>query len=46
VLPLLVSEVDVGAFRALTATFALAITLAVALGTRRGADPDGGDPAG
>ena len=35
VLPLLVSEVDVGAFRALSATFALAITLAVALGARR-----------
>jgi DNA-binding MurR/RpiR family transcriptional regulator len=36
VLPLLVSEVDVGAFRALSATFALAIALAVALGARRG----------
>ncbi|MFO1144895.1 MAG: MurR/RpiR family transcriptional regulator [Amaricoccus sp.] len=35
VLPLLVSEVDVGAFRALSATFALAIALAVALGARR-----------
>jgi DNA-binding MurR/RpiR family transcriptional regulator len=44
VLPLLVSEVDVGSFRALSATFALAITLAVALGTRRGADPAGGAP--
>lgn len=33
--PLLVSEVDVGAFRALSATFALALTLAVAVGTRR-----------
>jgi DNA-binding MurR/RpiR family transcriptional regulator len=38
VLPLLVSEVDVGAFRALSATFALAISLAVALGARRGAE--------
>jgi DNA-binding MurR/RpiR family transcriptional regulator len=37
VLPLLVSEVDVGAFRALSATFALAIALAVAVGARRGA---------
>jgi DNA-binding MurR/RpiR family transcriptional regulator len=36
VLPLLVSEVDVGAFRALSATFALAIALAVALGARQG----------
>ena len=35
VTPLLVSEVDVGAFRALSATFALAITLAVAIGARR-----------
>lgn len=35
VLPLLVSEVDVGAFRALSATFALAIALAVAVGARR-----------
>jgi DNA-binding MurR/RpiR family transcriptional regulator len=35
VFPLLVSEIDVGAFRALSATFALAITLAVALGARR-----------
>ena len=42
VLPLLVSEVDVGAFRALSATFALAITLAVALGARRGAALAGG----
>lgn len=33
--PLLVSEIDVGAFRALSATFALAITLAVAVGSRR-----------
>jgi DNA-binding MurR/RpiR family transcriptional regulator len=33
--PLLVSEVDVGAFRALSATFALAIALAVAVGARR-----------
>lgn len=32
---LLVSEVDVGAFRALSATFALAIALAVAVGSRR-----------
>jgi DNA-binding MurR/RpiR family transcriptional regulator len=38
VLPLLVSEVDVGAFRALSATFALAIALTVALGARRGAE--------
>ena len=35
VLPLLVSELDVGAFRALSATFALAIALAVAVGARR-----------
>ena len=35
VTPLLVAEVDVGAFRALSATFALAITLAVAIGARR-----------
>jgi DNA-binding MurR/RpiR family transcriptional regulator len=35
VIPLLVSEVDVGAFRALSATFALAIALAVAVGARR-----------
>ena len=34
-MPLLVSEVDVGAFRALSATFALAIALAVAVGARR-----------
>jgi DNA-binding MurR/RpiR family transcriptional regulator len=33
--PLLVSEIDVGAFRALSATFALAIALAVAVGARR-----------
>lgn len=33
--PLLVSEVDVGAFRALSATFALAVTLAVAVGGAR-----------
>lgn len=32
-LPLLVSEVDVGAFRALSATLSLAISLAVAVGT-------------
>ena len=38
VLPLLVSEVDVGAFRALSATFALAIALAVALGAKREAE--------
>ena len=38
VTPLLVSEVDVGAFRALSATFALAIALAVAVGARREAD--------
>ncbi len=41
VLPLLVSEVDVGAFRALSATFALAIALVVALGARREAEPAG-----
>ncbi len=35
VLPLLVSEVDVGGFRALSATFALATALAVAIGARR-----------
>ena len=35
VLPLLVSELDVGAFRTLSATFALAIALAVAVGARR-----------
>ena len=34
-LPLLVSEVDVGAFRALSATHSLAITLAVAVGSER-----------
>jgi len=33
---LTVSEVDVGSFRALTAPLSLAITLAVAVGTRRG----------
>lgn len=43
VLPLLVTEVDVGAFRALSATFALAIALAVAIGARR-EDPRA-DPA-
>jgi DNA-binding MurR/RpiR family transcriptional regulator len=32
---LTVSEVDVGAFRALSATLSLAITLAVAVGTNR-----------
>ncbi|MFT3972799.1 MAG: MurR/RpiR family transcriptional regulator [Amaricoccus sp.] len=37
VVPLLVSEVDVGAFRALSATFALALGLAVAVGARRDA---------
>ena len=41
VIPLLVSEVDVGAFRALSATFALAITLAVALGARREGNASG-----
>ena len=41
VTPLLVSEVDVGAFRALSATFALAIALAVAVGARRGRRADG-----
>jgi len=35
IVPLLVSEVDVGAFRALSATFALALALAVAVGARR-----------
>ena len=35
-----ISEVDVGAFRALSATFALAIALAVAIGARREADGD------
>ncbi|MBB5222114.1 DNA-binding MurR/RpiR family transcriptional regulator [Amaricoccus macauensis] len=35
VVPLLVSEVDVGAFRALSATFALALGLVVAVGARR-----------
>lgn len=35
VVPLLVSEVDVGAFRALSATFALALALAVSVGARR-----------
>ena len=39
VMPLLVSEVDVGAFRALSATFALAIALAVAVGARRDGGP-------
>ncbi|MDP2699995.1 MurR/RpiR family transcriptional regulator [Thalassospira sp.] len=34
-LPLSVSEVDVGAFRALSATLSLAIALAVAIGARR-----------
>ena len=34
---LMVSEVDVGAFRALSATFSLAVALAVAVGTRRNA---------
>lgn len=37
-IPLLVTEVDVGAFRALSATFALAIALAVAVGARREAE--------
>lgn len=41
VLPLLVSEIDVGAFRALSATVALAITLAVAVGARRGTSAAG-----
>ena len=35
-IPLLVSEVDVGAFRALSASLSLAICLAVAVGTHRG----------
>lgn len=34
-IPLLVSEVDVGAFRALSASLSLAISLAVAVGTHR-----------
>ena len=34
-IPLLVNEIDVGAFRALSATFALAIALSVAVGARR-----------
>ena len=38
ILPLSVSEVDFGAFRALSATLSLAITLAVAVGTRRNSD--------
>ncbi|PZQ46880.1 MAG: RpiR family transcriptional regulator [Rhodovulum sulfidophilum] len=38
-IPLLVSEIDVGAFRALSATFALALTLAVAVGARREGSP-------
>ena len=33
--PLLVSEIDVGAFRALSATLSLAITLAVSIGVKR-----------
>lgn len=37
VLPLLVSEVDFGAFRSLSATLTLAISLAVAVGARRDA---------
>jgi len=37
---LMVSEVDVGSFRALTAPLSLAITLAVAVGTRRGPAKD------
>jgi DNA-binding MurR/RpiR family transcriptional regulator len=41
VLPLPVTEVDVGAFRALSATFALAIALAVAVGARREAGGQG-----
>jgi hypothetical protein len=38
ILALSVSEVDVGAFRALSATLSLAITLAVAVGAARGAE--------
>jgi DNA-binding MurR/RpiR family transcriptional regulator len=38
VLTLVVAELDVGAFRALSATFALAIALAVAIGARREAE--------
>lgn len=34
-IPLLVSEIDVGAFRALSATLSLAITLAVSVGVKR-----------
>lgn len=37
VIPLLVSEVDFGEFRALSATLSLAITLAVSVGSRRNA---------
>ncbi|MFT4151303.1 MAG: MurR/RpiR family transcriptional regulator [Paracoccaceae bacterium] len=37
VVPLLVSEVDFGEFRALSATLSLAITLAVSVGSRRNA---------
>jgi DNA-binding MurR/RpiR family transcriptional regulator len=40
VIPLSVAEVDVGAFRALTATQALAIALVVAVGARRRAGSD------
>jgi DNA-binding MurR/RpiR family transcriptional regulator len=40
VVPLLVSELDVGAFRALSATFALALALAVSIGAEREAAPD------
>jgi DNA-binding MurR/RpiR family transcriptional regulator len=43
VTPLLVSEVDVGAFRALSATFALAIALAVSVGARRAPPPEATD---
>ena len=35
ILALTVTEVDFGAFRALSATLSLAVTLAVAVGTRR-----------
>lgn len=40
VVPLQVTEADFGAFRALSASLSLAITLAVAIGARRGADTE------
>lgn len=44
-IPLLVSEIDVGAFRALSATFALALALSVAVGARRDTSCEDGDLA-